>query len=172
MMTNHNTPDWQLLMSQWVEQKKGNTGITFPFLAGALALKNGERTVTAEALKDLISTIISHPIAGHFVGVRRCGNIQAPVLSYLPLNNELVRKCEIHSPIGQVALAFSPDAMSPFGGLDCDGEAGCIDKLIEYAAPHTELGNFSRIYNEQSKSFTYAPFLQDEAKFIKSVLGF
>ncbi len=171
MITNHETPDWQLLMHQWVEQKKGNTGITFPFLAGALALKDGEKTVTTAALKELIDKIVSYPITGHFVGVRQCRNIQAPVLSYLSLSNELVRKCEIHSPNGQIALAFSPDAMSPFGGLDCDSEEDCIEKLIKYAAPHVESGNFSRIFKERSKSFTYAPFSEADTQFIKSVLS-
>lgn len=61
--------------------------------------------------------------------------------------------------------------MSPFGGLDCDCADNCIEKLIEYSAPYTEAGNFSRVYDDQTKSFIYSTFRSGEIEFIRSVLG-
>lgn len=158
-------------MRQWLERGMGYTGITLPFLAGALALKRGENTVSADRLRELIDTMTSSPMPGHFVGVRRCGNIHAPVLSSLSLDDPLIRQCEARAPNGQVSFAFSPDAMSPFGGLDCDCASNCIEKLIQYSLPYSEAGNFSRVYDEESKGFIYSTFRAKEIEFIRSVLG-
>jgi hypothetical protein len=171
MNTSASLPDWLILMRQWLERQMGNTGITLPFLAGALALKRGENRVYVAALRSLLDRMASTPIPGYFVGVRRCGNIQAPVLSSLPLDDPFIRQCEFCAPNGQVSFAFSPDAMSPFGGLDCDCAADCIDKLIEHSAPYTESSNFSRVYDDQTKSFIYSTFRSGEIEFIRSVLG-
>lgn len=171
MTTTTSLPDWLMLMRQWLEQKMGNTGITLPFLAGALALKRGQKTVSAGELRSLLDRMTSSPFLGYFVGVRRCGNIHAPVLSSLPLNDPLIRQCELFAPDGQVSFAFSPDAMSPFGGLDCNCAADCIEKLVQYSAPYTEAGNFSRVYDEHTKGFIYSTFRSKEVKFIRSVLG-
>lgn len=171
MTINSSLPDWLMLMRQWLEQHMGNTGITLPFLAGALALKRGDNSVSADELRSLLDTIIANPLSGHFVGVRRCGNIQAPVLSSLPLDDPLLRQCEVHSPSGQISFAFSPDAMSPFGGLDCDCASSCIEKLIQYSLPYTEAGNFSRVYDKESQGFIYSTFRSKEIEFIRSVLG-
>ena len=149
----------------------GYTGITLPFLAGALALKRGENSVSADGLRSLLDTMISSPLSGYFVGVRWCGNIQAPVLSSSSLDDQLIRQCEIRSSSGQVSFAFSPDAMSSFGGLDCDRASSCIEKLIQYSLPHTEVGNFSRVYDAESKGFIYSTFSSKEIEFIRSVLG-
>jgi hypothetical protein len=130
MNTNSSLPDWLMLMLQWLEQRMGNTGITLPFLAGALALKRGENSVSAGGLRSLLNTMVSRPLSGHFVGVRRCGNIQAPVLSSLSLDDPLIRKCEIRSPNGQVSFAFSTNAMSSISGLDCDCASSYIENLI------------------------------------------
>lgn len=160
-----------MLMRQWLERRMGNTGITLPFLAGALALGRGENRVSAAELRSLLDRMTSTPIPSYFVGVRWCGNIQAPVLSSLPLDDPLIRKCEFCAPNGQISIAFSPDAMSPFGGLDCDCAVNCIEKLIEYSTPYAEAGNFSRVYDDQTKSFSYSIFRSGEIEFIRSVLG-
>lgn len=170
MTTTTSLPDWLMLMRQWLVQQKGTTGITLPFLAGALAIKRGKYTASAGDLRALLDRMTSNPLQGHFVGVRRCGNIQAPVLSYLPLNDQLIRQCELYAPSGQVSFAFSPDAMSPFGGLDCDCPADCIEKLVQYSAPYTEAGTFSRVYDQKTKSFIYSTFNPDELEFIERVL--
>ncbi len=159
-------------MDQWLKQKMGNTGITLPFLAGALALKRGEGTVSACDLRSLLGRITSSPFPGHFVGVRRCGNIDAPVLSSLPLDDMFIRQCELYAPDGQVAFAFSPDAMSSLGGLDCNCTADCIEKLIQYSSPHTETGNFSRVYDKQTNGFIYSKFSSNEVEFIRRVLSY
>lgn len=169
-MTNNAPPDWLLLMQQWLEQKMGNTGITLPFLAGALALKQGKNHVSVDGLSALINAMVSNPVKEHFVGVRKCAQIQAPVLSSLPFDAPLIRKCEARSPSGQISFAFSPDAMSALGGLDCNCASGCIEKLIQYSLPFTESGNFSRVYDKKSCGFVYSTFRENEIKFIRSVL--
>jgi hypothetical protein len=171
MNVDSNFPDWFLLMSCWLKFGKGQTGITLPFLAGALALKARIPHVKAEGLKDLIKSIESNPVAGYYVGVRRCGNIQAPVLSALRLQDPLIRKCEIRSSTGQVSLAFSPDAMNKLDGLDCSSRDSCIQKLISYALPHVESGNFSRVRNPSSGEFKYSRFTQDDIEFIQKAIG-
>lgn len=149
----------------------GNTGITLPFLAGALAFKRGENSVSADGLKSLMNTMISSPEPGYFVGVRWCGNIQTPVLSSLPYDDALIRKCEIFSPNGQVSFAFSPDAMSSIGGLDCHCALSCTEKLIQFSLPYTVVGHFSRVYNKDSNGFIYSTFLPREIEFIRRTLG-
>ncbi len=170
-MTNNLLPDWLLIMRQWLEQRMGDTGVTLPFLAGALALKRGENYVSVDGLSALIDVMVSNPVTGYFVGVRKCANIQAPVLSSLPLDAPLIRKCEARSPSGKVSFAFSPDAMSALGGLDCDCASNCIEKLIQYSLPYTESGNFSRVYDKRSSGFVYSTFRENEVTFIRSVLG-
>lgn len=171
MSPHSSLPDWHRLMRQWIEKRMGDTGLTLPFLAGALALKRGEATVTAEKLQELIGTMISNPVPGYFVGVRRCGNIRAPVLSALPLEDQLIRQCVLHSPCGQISFAFSPDSAGPFGGLNCDCAADCVEKLIEYCLPYTEIGYFSRCYDKNLDDFVYSKFKKQDIEFIESVLG-
>lgn len=166
MDTNPTIPDWYVLMREWLLQGMGNTGITLPFLAGALAFKQGETTASADQLRKLIEEIISNPVSGYFVGVRLCGNIHAPVLSVLPLNDTLLKKCVAQAPDGQIAFAFSPDAMSVHGGLNCDCTKNCIEKLIQDSSSHTEAGNFSRNYNMKSQSYIYSTFSPHEVDFI------
>ena len=36
------TPDWFILIDQWVPENLGEHGVTLPFLVGALAHKTGE----------------------------------------------------------------------------------------------------------------------------------
>ena len=164
-------PDWHLLMRQWLAQRMGSTGITLPFLAGALALVRAETIVSEDGLRQLVATMISRPVSGYYVGVRRCSDIKAPVLSSLCMSDPLIRQCEVLSPNGQIAIAFSPDAMGSFGGLDCDCASGCIKKLIQYSLPHTEVGNFSRVYDQRSGDLVFSTFRAHEIAFIRSVLG-
>lgn len=164
-------PDWHRLMHEWIRRGKGNTGLTLPFLAGALALARGQQIVRAQELRALIDTMVAYPVPGYFVGVRRCGNIKTLVLSVLTLNDQLIRKCEARSSNGQLSFAFSPDATGPFGGLDCNCTVNCIEKLISYCAPHTEAGKFSRVFDPSLSDFVYAPFHDEDIRFIEEVLG-
>jgi hypothetical protein len=161
--------DWHLLMHEWLKQGKGTTGITLPFLAGALAYKESKNEVLHPELRALIDTMTSQPVEGYFVGVRWCHNIDAPVLSSLLLNDPLVRKCEKYSPHGQLSFAFSPDAMTSVGGLNCNSHTDCEEKLIRYSLEHTEKGCFSRARNTEN-AFIYRKFDQKEIEFIESVI--
>lgn len=170
MTSKHLHTGWQILLREWVERGMGNTGITLPFLAGALALKRGKHFASEAEIRALIHTMANHPLQGHFVGIRRCQNIQAPVLSLLSLKDPMIRKCELYSSDGQLSIAFSPDAMSKISGLDCENDSGCVEKLIVHATPHAATGKFSRQLDPQSKSFIYTSPTQSELNFINTLL--
>lgn len=164
-------PPWHVLLHQWLIQGRGNTGLTLSFLAGALALSQNKGTVSSTELRQLVDEMIRDPVSGYFVGARRCRDIQAIVLSSLPENDGLIHQCELFSPRGQLSFAFSPDAMSLYGGLDCKGSSDCIDNLIADTIPQCESGNFSRIFHPTSHCFVYAGFQSDEIEFVRSILG-
>lgn len=170
MTSKHIHTGWQILLREWIERGMGNTGITLPFLVGALAIKRGKHFASEVEVRELIHTIVSHPVQGHFVGIRRCQNIQAPVLSLLSLKDPMIRKCKLYSSDGQLSIAFSPDAMSKISGLDCKSVSGCVEKLILHATPHAATGKFSRQFDPQSKSFIYTNPTQSELEFINASL--
>lgn len=161
-------PEWFVLMRSWVDSGKGTTGITLPFLVGLLTLRGGQDGGPRQDMQALLDDIRCNPVPDHFVGVRLCGNIEAPVLSALRLEDSLVRKCEFRSDSGQVSLAFSPDAMSAFGGLDCSEVEGCIERLLAYALPYVEAKTYSRHRDSVSDHYSYGPLTAADIAFAKS----
>lgn len=171
MNTEYILPPWHVLLHQWLIQGRGNTGLTLSFLAGALALSQNKGVVSPAELRQLVDEMICDPVPGYFVGARRCQNIQAIVLSSLPEDDSLIHQCELFSPRGQLSFVFSPDAMSPYGGLECKESNDCIDNLIADTIPQCESGNFSRVFNPASHCFVYAGFQADEIEFVRSLFG-
>ncbi len=169
-MINHPLPDWFVLIEQWVPRAMGQTGITFPFLAGALAFKRGAQSVSVAELRQLLDDIVSRPIQGFATEIRWCHNIDAPVLTVARIEQALPFRSSFRAPNGQISLGFSEDVQSSFGGLDCGCADVCLERLIEYSAPHTTKGHFSRVRDLSTSEFRYGAFVSREVAYIQSTI--
>lgn len=142
-------PFWFRLIEQWVKKGKGEYGISFPFLVGAIAQKtNGE--LTTSFIRKVFQEIIENPISGHYCEVRWCGNINEPVASIK--NIEDIKNVSIKDQYitnNQVSLAFTTDLMSMFN-LNCTTKEECLSKLVELTREIVE----KKVFSKNNGSFT------------------
>lgn len=168
------TPDWFILIQQWRVKGMGEYGVTLPFLVGALGYKSGESTLDAQQVRNVLNNIIEHPVDGYVTEVRWCGGIDAPVFTVALIDNSSGRmpfKSYLTSPSSEeAALGFSVDLQSEFGDLGCKNAKECYEKLIDYAAKHTEQGQFSRIRSEVEGKYVYGSFQPRDIKFIQETI--
>jgi hypothetical protein len=157
-------PYWFKIIEQWKEMGKGEYGVTFPFLIGAVA-KLSTGSVTEEFTKSVFRDIIENPVSGYYCEVRWCGNINEPVAS-IKLVSEIHNvsiKSQFKSSIsGNVSLAFTTDLMSMFN-LNCANEKECLGKLVALATEIADEGNFSK------NDGTFTPFTAGDLEFIEAV---
>lgn len=155
-------PFWFYLIQQWKEMEKGEYGITFPFLIGAISV--GESVeANRELVIDTFSEMENSPVDGYYCEVRWCGNINEPVASMKPLDN--LKKVSIKGILngkGQVSFGFTTDLMSMFN-LNCETPEQCREKLIKQATESTKTGLFSK------NNGAFTSFTTGDIEFIKKV---
>lgn len=157
-------PFWFNIIEQWKEMGKGEYGVTFPFLIGAIA-KESKKTPTGELVREAFRAIIENPFSGYYCEVRWCGNIDEPVASVKPLSeihNVSIKSQFNLSGSGEVSLAFTTDLMSMFN-LDCANEQECLEKLIASTIAKASEGKFSK----NGSNFT--PFTAADIEFIELI---
>lgn len=157
-----NKPFWFNAIFQWKEMGKGEYGITFPFLIGAIAkLKN--EVVTEDFITNVFDEILNNPVSGFYCEVRQCGNIDEPVASIKPLCDlEIVSIRDSFEARGQVSYGFTTDLMSMFE-LNCKDASECRSKLIKMTLETTVNGNYSK------NGGVFTPFTDSDIKFIEHV---
>jgi hypothetical protein len=155
-------PFWFNIIQQWKKMGKGEYGVTFPFLAGAVALDS-----KGEATEELISSIFEemkkNPIPGHYCEVRWCGNINEPVVSISPIEHakKVALKAE-HKNNGTISVGFTSDLMDCFH-LDCKTFDECLEKLIKRTCETVQKVHFSK------NNGVFTPFSQSDIEFIDAV---
>lgn len=163
-----NRPLWFQLIERWVPERMGTTGITLPFLVGALAQKRGRATASLEELGDCVDEIVRAPVPGFTVEIRQCHNVNFVVLSVSKTDQALpFNGCYLTGPDDSPALGFSQDAQSKFGGLGSSDPNVCRIRLIEISAPHCATGKFSRLRNEENGTFEFDSFSDEEITYIE-----
>ena len=80
--------DWFTLIQEWKAKGMGQTGVTLPFLIGALANKSGRNEWSSQDVHYLIEEIVRHPEKGYVIEVNWCHNIHAPVLSAASIDDK------------------------------------------------------------------------------------
>ncbi|OOG24333.1 hypothetical protein B1C78_08950 [Thioalkalivibrio denitrificans] len=161
-------PVWFLLIEQWKVKGMGATGITLPFLVGALARIQGMRPST-KTIRDVLQEIVANPFQGYVTEVRWCANVDAPVISVSKRNvGTMPFMSHFASPRGEISLGFSQDVQSMFG-LNCGGSSDCLEKLVAHAAGPVELATYSRVRNVETGKWEFADFLPKEVRYIREV---
>lgn len=155
-------PFWFNAILQWKEMGKGEYGITFPFLIGAIAkLKN--EVVTEEFITNVFDEILNNPVGGFYCEVRQCGNIGEPVVAIKQLSNlKIVSIKDSFEAQGQVSYGFTTDLMSMFA-LNCKDASECREKLIKTTLEIAIHGNYSK------NGGVFTPFTDSDNKFIECV---
>ena len=157
-------PFWFNIVEQWKEMGKGEYGVTFPFLIGAIAKASAQEP--SEALvRNAFREIIETPFPGYYCEVRWCGNINEPVASVKKVSeiHKVSIKSKFNSPgNGDASLAFTTDLMSMFT-LDCASEQECLEKLIALTNKYASEGNFSK------NGGCFTPFTVADLEFIAAV---
>ncbi|WP_455294183.1 hypothetical protein [Vibrio parahaemolyticus] len=164
MMKN---PFWFNIIQQWKLMGKGQYGVTFPFLMGALAHKSTEEA----DISSVFQLIINEPVDGFYSEVRWCGNIDEPVISIVKLEDitKAAIKAGFSAPGSDTtSLAFTEDLMS-FFHLDCKTADECLSKLISYTENFVGNGQYSKQLNRQTFEREFAPFSADDIQFIEDV---
>lgn len=160
-------PFWFNIIQQWKLMGKGQYGVTFPFLMGALAHNSTEGT----DISSVFQSIINEPVDGFYCEVRWCGNIHEPVISIVKLED--ITKVAIKAGFSArssdiTSLAFTEDLMS-FFHLDCKTADECLSKLISYTEKFVSNGQHSNQLNRQTLEREFAPFSADDIQFIEDV---
>ncbi|MFH1871099.1 MAG: hypothetical protein ABIK82_17395 [Pseudomonadota bacterium] len=168
-MSQQSTPDWFVLIEQWKPRQMGETGITLPFLVGALAYKRGSPSVSEQEVRALLDEIVCRPVSGFVAEVRWCNNIDAPVFTVSPVGHALPFKSSFSGGTG-VTLGFSQDAQAKYGGLDCTSAADCLERLASHALPHVAAGNFSRVRESGKGAWGWGAFLPKERAYIEETI--
>ncbi|MEW8092435.1 MAG: hypothetical protein AB2777_17795 [Candidatus Thiodiazotropha endolucinida] len=165
-------PDWFSLIDQWRKKNMGVTGITLPFLVGALSLKEKTIQPSESTTRALLQEIINQPVAGYIIQVQWCPNIDAPVLSTIgtiAVAQEKM-KCSFRSKeSGNISLIFSTNYQSDIVGMGCSNENDCLEKLIEYAAEPISNGSFSR-NKTISGEYEYGKFVKRDLSYIDETI--
>lgn len=160
-------PLWFRLIERWVPEHMGQTGITLPFLAGAIARQRGVRSVSVDELHSLMQQLIDSPVNGFAVSVSRCPNIKAPVLSMSSVSKAMpFDGCVFLDTNENPVLGFSCNVQSSLGGFGSSNPGECLERLISDAAPHCSIGNFSRRFNDTRNEYEYAEFSPKDEKYI------
>jgi len=141
---------------------KGQYGVTFPFLTGAVAL-DSEVEATEELISSIFEEMKSNPVSGHYCEVRWCGNINEPVVSISPIENakKVVLNAE-HETNGTISVGFTSDLMDGFH-LDCNTFDECLKKLTKKTYESVQKGNFSK------NNGVFTPFSPSDIEFIEAV---
>ncbi|MCG9695743.1 hypothetical protein [Shewanella sp. Isolate11] len=153
---------WFDLIDKWVKSGRGQYGISFPFLVGAIALKTKEKSAK-NLIDEIFENIISNPVPGYYCEVRWCGKIKEPVASIKEI--ESIARVAIKDKYdsgGQVSLAFTTDLMSMFN-LDCETKEECVLKLKDLTMGIVEKGVFSK------NCGAFTEFTNDDLVFINQV---
>jgi hypothetical protein len=160
-------PVWFLLIEQWKTKGMGTTGVTLPFLEGALA-RIQNRSPSTQSIRLLLQEIVANPVAGYATEVRWCVNVDAPVLSVAKLVECMPFKNQFSNSAGVVSLGFSQDVQSMFG-LDCNGSEDCLSKLVAYASGPVDAGSCSRVRNPKTGQWEFGDFSSKESGYIAEV---
>ncbi|MCI0563269.1 MAG: hypothetical protein MN733_32735 [Nitrososphaera sp.] len=161
-------PLWFLLIEQWKFKGMGTTGITLPFLVGALARVQA-RKPSVQAMRELLQEMVASPLPGYVTEVRWCANVDAPVFSVSKLSaGQMPFKSHFCSPTGEVSLGFSQDLQSMFG-LNCSGSSDCLEKLVELSSGPVESALCSRVRNPVTGEWEFGNFLPRESRYIDEV---
>lgn len=157
-----NKPFWFNVIKQWKDMGKGEYGVTFPFLVGALA-NQLDKEPTKELVEETFENIKSNPVNGYYCEVRWCGNIDEPVISVKELKELANITLQADYKVGDmVSLGFTMDLMGMFH-LNCDTAHDCLLKLISYSLEHVSKGGFSK------NAGKFTSFTSDDIVFINSV---
>lgn len=160
-------PLWFQLIERWVPERMGVTGVTLPFVAGALARTRGQETVGLKELQDCVDEMTRAPVPGFTVEVRQCHNIDWLVLSVSSVEEALpFNGCCLTGPDESPVLGFSQDAQSQFGGLGSSDPNVCKARLVDQSVRYCASGDFSRL-REGDGSFGFAPFTAHEVSYIE-----
>ena len=157
-------PFWFAVIKQWKEMGKGEYGVTFPFLIGAIA-EVGNHKVNKELVESVFHEIIHNPVSDFYCEVRWCGNIDEPVASVRELReieNISIKSKFFSKNNANVSLAFTTDLMSMFN-LNCSSNKECLEKLISMTTNNVAKGDFSK------NSGVFTPFTKDDIEFIAVV---
>jgi hypothetical protein len=163
-------PLWFRLIEQWRIKGMGTTGITLPFLVGAIAHFQ-HATPSVRDIRDLLREIVANPFLGYVTEVRWCANVDAPVFSVSKLRaGSMPFSCYLSSQMGEISLGFSQDLQSMFG-LACKGSDDCMEKLIAHSAGPVEAATCSRVRNPSTGQWEFGDFLPKEVRYIEEVVA-
>ena len=143
---------------------KGEYGVTFPFLIGAIARESSQK-ISDEFVTKIFLEIRNEPVSGYYCEVRWCGNIEEPVASVKNISE--IKNVSIQSSFKDItnkniSLAFTTDLMSMFN-LDCKTNEECFHKLVARTIGRATKGEFSK------NSGHFNAFNDDDIKFIEHV---
>jgi hypothetical protein len=163
-------PDWFILIKQWVANPR-RTGLTLPFLVGALARKAGRTGADEQYVREVLNEIVARPVGGYVAQVSWCGDIRAPVLSTARVGSRHKMASPTGLPNGPAAgntLAFTRNIVDHWSLKD---PRDLLEKLTEDAVRAIRDGGYSRRPADDSGEFEYADFTTAELEFIDGAIG-
>lgn len=157
-----NNPFWGNVRQQWKKMGKGEYGVTFPFLVGAVA-RNTNSNPDERFTINIFEAMKNSPVAGHYCEVRWCGNIDEPVVSISPTENLPNAAFQAEHKIKEIiSVGFTSDLMNIFH-LDCKTFEECLVKLISRTHKSVQVGEFSK------NNGKFTAFTKSDVEFIETV---
>lgn len=155
-------PFWFNIIQQWRQMGKGEYGVTFPFLVGAVA-RNTNSDPDKRFIKNLFEEMKNNPVAGHYCEVRWCGDVKEPVVSISPIEKAPTVSLQAEHKIKEIiSVGFTSNLMDIFH-LDCKTFEECLVELISRTHKLVEAGKFSK------NNGKFAAFTKSDIEFIETV---
>jgi hypothetical protein len=167
-----NTPDWYKIMEQWIDQGMGESGVTLPFIVGAISLKHDHYRKEHTTVGQLLTDITECPINTHLVEASWCSTIGSPVLNVKEAwsQEKMLSPLNIrHRMLGHITLAFSYNLVLMMGG---ESALDMLARLERDAAMHADNRRFSRNRIPGTNNFEYGPFTSKDISFIRNTLKY
>jgi hypothetical protein len=165
-------PLWFWLIRRWVETGKGDTGLTLPFLIGALWIEGRKAGFPGRRqLTDLLYAFQRHTPSTHVIRIGQCGNLGEPVAKAIPEDPSrrdpkepmLSDEQRIDLPRGASRLYVRDYEHR----RDMNSAAESLAKLVEAAFSDGRY-SFQRGNGGRSGRGDYVPFTDEDQRFIEA----
>ncbi|MDH3360287.1 MAG: hypothetical protein OEL55_05390 [Desulfobulbaceae bacterium] len=155
-------PFWFNVIYHWKKMGKGQYGVTFPFLIGAVAIDKA-KSPDKELVCKVFNEMKSNPVNGYYCEVRWCGNIDEPVVSVNCVKNAPNVSLEACFLVEDtITIGFTTDLMNGFH-LNCETFDETFEKLISQTYKKTQSKKFSK------NDGKFTDFTNSDIEFIESV---
>jgi hypothetical protein len=164
-------PDWFTIIDRWIPERMGDSGVTLPFLVGALLYLRGESLCSSSVVEDVLHDMVRHPVDDRSVMVSWCSYIDAPVLHIVAVSTyvDSALRAALLGPDGlTAAMVFGANLMWRWESID---PQELMSRLVRDASAYVSNGQFSRRRLNGASEYSYGALSSDELAYVRRIVS-